>query len=225
MFTGIIEHLAEVVGVARRGGLTVLTVSARPPLEGVARGESIAVDGVCLTVTAVAGERLSFEVVPETLSRSTLGRRRAGDLVNLERSLRLGELVGGHLVLGHVDGVGRIGGLRAAGGEVEMTVEVPEELTGQMLPKGSVAVDGVSLTLVRVEPGRFSVALIPYTREHTALGRKRVGEAVNIETDYLGKWVLRALAQPARGGLSRELLQRTGFAPGPGSEPGPEPTA
>lgn len=223
MFTGIIEHLGEVVGVSRRGGLAVLTVSASPPFEGVVAGESIAVDGVCLTVTAAASGRLTFEVVPETLSRSTLGERRAGDLVNLERSLRLGELVGGHLVLGHVDGVGRVEGLRPVGGEVELTVEVSEELTRQMLPKGSVAVDGVSLTLVRVEPGRFSVALIPYTRENTTLGRKRVGDRVNIETDYLGKWVLRALAERSPEGVTWGLLERTGFAgpQRPAAEPGP----
>jgi riboflavin synthase len=216
MFTGIIEHLGRVTEARRRGGLTVLTVSVEPPVAGVTVGESIALDGVCLTVTGVSGDGLSFDVVPATLARTTLGRRRPGDLVNLERSLRLGELVGGHFVLGHVDGVGRVAALRPVGGEVEMEVEVPPELTGQMLPQGSIAVDGISLTLVAVEAGRFTVALIPHTREHTNLREKQVGDLVNIETDCLGKWVLRGVAERTGGGVTRELLERTGFA-GPAS--------
>ena len=212
MFTGIIEHLGRVREASRRGGLTVLAVSVEPPFAEVKVGESIAVDGVCLTVTALSGDGVSFEVVPATLARTTLSRRRPGDVVNLERSLRLGELVGGHLVLGHVDGVGRVTSLRPVGGEVEMEVEVPAELTRQMLPQGSVAVDGISLTLVTVEAGRFTVALIPHTREHTNLREKQVGDLVNIETDYLGKWVLRAMAERTGGGVTRDLLERTGFA-------------
>jgi riboflavin synthase alpha subunit len=111
-----------------------------------------------------------------------------------------------------VDGVGRLTSLHAVGGEVEMEVEVPPELTSQMLPQGSVAVDGISLTLVTVEAGRFTVALIPHTREHTNLREKQVGDLVNIETDYLGKWVLRAVAGRTGGGVTRDLLERTGFA-------------
>jgi len=218
VFTGLIEHLGTVTEVGRHGGVTALRISVTPPFEDVAAGESISVDGVCLTVTDAVGDQVSFDVVPETLARTTLGRRRPGDLVNLERSLRLGELVGGHLVLGHVDGVGRISGLRPAGGQVELTVEVPGELTEQMLPKGSVAVDGISLTLVTVRRGDFSVALIPYTRRHTNLREKRVGDVVNIETDYLAKWVLRALAARGVDRVSKELLERTGFA-----EPGHTP--
>ena len=220
MFTGIIEHQGRVTRVSPERGLTVLRLLAEPPFERVERGESVAVDGVCLTVTEVAGAQLTFEVVPETLSRSTLGRLRAGEAVNLERSLRLGELVGGHLILGHVDGVGHISALRPVGGQVELVVEVPAELTREMLPKGSVAVDGVSLTLIAVEAERFSVALIPYTLKHTGFGRKKLGDLVNVETDYLGKWVLRALAQlgePSRPEtVTRELLQRTGFLRGAG---------
>jgi riboflavin synthase len=211
MFTGIIEHLGRVTDASRRGGLTVLAVSVEPPFAGVTVGESIALDGVCLTVTAASGDGVSFEVVPATLVRTTLGRRRPGDTVNLERSLRLGELLGGHFVLGHVDGVGRLARLRPVGGEVEMEVEVPPELTSRMLPQGSVAVDGISLTLVTVERGRFTVALIPHTREHTNLQEKQVGDLVNIETDYLGKWVLRAIAERGAGGVTRDLLERTGF--------------
>ncbi len=219
MFSGIIEHLGRVTDVSQRGGVTVLTLSVTPPFEDVAAGESIAVDGVCLTVTRAAGDEVSFDVVPETLSRTTLGRRRPGDPVNLERSLRLGELVGGHLILGHVDGVGRISRLRPVGGQVELAVEVSSELTGQMLAKGSVAVDGISLTLVTVGAKDFTVALIPYTLEHTGQGRKRVGDAVNIETDYLGKWVMRALAARGAGEVTGKLLERTGFA-GPAGEAG-----
>ena len=198
--------------MTRGAASAVLAVAATPPFENLAVGESIAVDGACLTVTAVEGSELSFDVVPETLSRSTLGRRRPGDLVNLERSLRLGELVGGHLILGHVDGVGEIRSLTSVGGQVELSVEVVRELTHQMLPKGSIAVDGISLTLVTVEAEAFTVALIPYTLEHTSLQGKRTGDLVNIETDYLGKWVLAALAERGAAGVSRELLERTGFA-------------
>ena len=212
MFAGIIEHLGRVTDVGQRGGTTVLRVSAAPPFEDVTVGESIAVDGVCLTAVQVTGEALSFDVVPETLSRTTLGRRRPGDLVNLERSLRLGELVGGHLILGHVDGVGSISGLRPGGGEVELRIEAPTALNRQMLPKGSVAVDGISLTLVTVGAKDFTVALIPYTLEHTNLGAKSVYDPVNIETDYLGKWVLRALGERVAAGVTKELLERAGFA-------------
>jgi riboflavin synthase len=154
-------------------------------------GDSIAVNGCCLTVVSIDGADLAFEAGPETLQRTNLGRLKPGDRVNLETSLRMGDSVGGHLVTGHIDAVGRLDRRDDDGQWRTLWFSVPETLTRQMASKGSVAVDGVSLTLVDVESNRFSVALIPHTLEATTLGRLGVGDAVNIETDVLAKYVER----------------------------------
>src|SRR5262245_38675751 len=190
MFTGIIESLGRVVRVEpdAAGRRLVVAADIAPHLK---LGDSVAVNGACLTVVAHDAEAFAFQAVPETLSRTNLGGLTPGDRVNLERALRLGDRLDGHLVQGHVDGVGHVAERTRQGDAETVWFACPPELTGQMAPKGSVAVDGVSLTLVDVGPDRFSVALIPHTLANTTLGFKPPGAAVNLETDVLAKYVSR----------------------------------
>ena len=204
MFTGIVERTARIVEIEDRPGSRVVTVeirreTGRPPWAGATLGESISVSGVCLTVVAARGTRggqiISFEAVPETLQKTTLGRLKVGDLANIERSLRAGDLLGGHYVTGHVDGVGSIRSMRRMGDQVLFEVQVPEPVIRQVIPKGSVAVDGISLTVVDVDrkSRAFTFAAIPHTLAWTTLSRGAPGAQLNIETDALGKWVLHGL--------------------------------
>jgi riboflavin synthase len=208
MFTGLVETLGTVRRLEATGAGRRLTLAA-PTLAGeLAIGESVAVNGACLTVVARDAETCAFEAGPETLRRTNLGALTVGERVNLERALRLGDRLGGHLVQGHVDGVGRIDS-RQRQGEWELVwFACPAELAAQMVPKGSVAVDGVSLTLVDVTADQFSVALIPHTLAETTLGFKDVGAAVNLETDLLAKYVWKCLRG---GGVTREALAEAGF--------------
>jgi riboflavin synthase len=192
MFTGLVEALGVVGELTADGAGRVLTLSA-PFAAQLALGESVAVNGTCLTVVARDDKTCRFEVGPETLLRTNLGELRVGDRVNLERSLRVGDRLGGHWVQGHIDGVGRIERRVPDGPWLGVWFSCPAELAAQMVPKGSVAVDGVSLTLVEVTAGGFSVALIPHTVDHTTLGFKRPGDAVNLETDILAKYVGKCL--------------------------------
>ena len=192
MFTGLVEALGTVRELTADGAGRVLTLSA-PFAAQLALGESVAVNGTCLTVVAHDAATCRFEVGPETLRRTNLGELRVGDRVNLERSLRVGDRLGGHWVQGHIDGVGRIERRVPDGPWLGVWFSCPVELAAQMVPKGSVAVDGVSLTLVEVTAGGFSVALIPHTLDHTTLGFKRPGDAVNLETDILAKYVWKCL--------------------------------
>jgi len=194
VFTGIVTHVARVEALERApgdpGGAR-LVLSPLAPLGDTRVGESIAVSGVCLTV--LPGGGLSFDVVPETLRRTTLGALRPGDRVNLERSLRLGDALSGHWVQGHVDGVAEVTGVQPSGNEWTVDVRLPVALAGAVVPKGSVALDGVSLTVgeVREDGGRteFRVHLIPHTREVTTLGALKAGSRLNVEVDLLGRWV------------------------------------
>jgi riboflavin synthase len=156
-------------------------------------GESVAINGCCLTAVAIDGNRWSFQAGSETLSKTSLGRLRVGDAVNLERALRVDGRFGGHIVQGHVDGSGQVDRIEREGEWVTMWFRVPADLLRQMVPKGSVAIDGVSLTVVRIEESCFSVALIPHTLEMTTLGLRQPGDDVNIETDILGKYVQQLL--------------------------------
>ncbi|WP_318750043.1 3,4-dihydroxy-2-butanone-4-phosphate synthase [Thermaerobacter composti] len=211
MFTGIVAGTGRCVAVRRVDGGVELEVEA-PFLDGARPGDSVAVNGVCLTVTAADGGRLTFTAVSETLRRTTLGDLRAGDVVNLEPALRWGEPVGGHLVHGHVDGTGTVRAVARHGGEVRMAVEAPEALVPFLAPKGSVAVDGVSLTVVSVEGNRFTVALIPHTLERTTLGRRRVGDRVNLEVDGLARYLMRWHAVSAGAGGAGPRGRGTGGA-------------
>lgn len=193
MFTGLVESLGTVVAVVAEPPGVRLVVEAEAIAADAALGDSICVSGCCLSVVRMDGPRLEFEMGPETLSRTTLGGVRAGDPVNLERSLRLSDRLGGHLVTGHVDGVGRLASRVPDGEWVTCRFAAAPALLAQMAPKGSVAVDGVSLTVVEVTAADFSVALIPHTLAVTTLGARAVGDGVNLETDLVAKYVTRWL--------------------------------
>jgi riboflavin synthase len=193
MFTGIVEAVGSVEAVEPAGDLLRLVVRA-PELAREARvGDSIAVRGACLTVTRAEAGRLHFEAVRETLSRTVLGELAAGSPVNLERALRAGARLDGHIVQGHVDGVGRVRELRREGEQVQLFVECPAEVAEHLVEKGSVAIDGVSLTVVGAQGDGFDVALIPHTLAATTLGALRAGDRVNLEVDVLAKYVRRSV--------------------------------
>jgi riboflavin synthase len=194
MFTGLVESLATVRSVLDEPPGKRLIVQAPAIAAEAVIGESIALNGCCLTLVAVEQDDLAFQAGPETLRRTNLGDLCAGSALNLERSLKLGDRLGGHLVTGHIDGVGALAARHDEGDWCTCWFTAPPELTVQMASKGSVAVDGVSLTLVDVERDRFSVALIPHTLAATTLGRLGVGDKVNLETDVLAKYVERQLA-------------------------------
>jgi riboflavin synthase len=216
MFTGIVETAGVVRAVDPAGEKTVLRVDLGPAAEGCRAGDSVAVAGVCLTLTGDPDRGVgSFEAVRETLSRTTLGALRPGSRVNLERSLRVGDRLGGHFVQGHVDGVGTVRSNGGPEGAWVLSVAAPADLLGNLLFKGSVAIDGVSLTVASLGAEGFGVALVPHTLSVTTLGALREGDRVNLEADVLGKWVRRLLeeagvARPAPG-LTREVLEAEGF--------------
>ena len=194
MFTGLVESLGVVRELTADGAGRLLMIEVPALAADLALGESVAINGACLTVTAHDATTCRFQAGPETLRRTNLGDLRPGDRVNLERSLRVGDRLGGHIVQGHIDGVGRIDRILSDGEWVMMWFACPPELSAQMVSKGSVAVDGVSLTLVDVEDGRFGIALIPHTLANTTLGFKKCGDPVNLETDLLAKYVQKCLA-------------------------------
>jgi riboflavin synthase len=194
MFTGLIETLGTVERVLTEGAGRRLVVTAPDLAPKMSVSDSLAVNGACLTVVERSSDSLHFQAGPETLAKTNLGEVKPGDAVNLERPLAVSDRLDGHFVQGHVDGIGRITE-RVQQGDWELVwFSCPPELTSQMVSKGSVAVDGISLTLVDVEAGRFSVALIPHTLSHTTLGRKKPGDSVNIETDLLAKYVHKYLS-------------------------------
>lgn len=216
MFTGIVEGTGRVRAAARAGAKVRLSVDLGALSRGLRSGDSVSVAGACLTlVGAPRGRAGTFEVVRETLDRTTLGNLRAGDRVNLERALRVGDPLGGHFVQGHVDGVGTVRSAGGAAGDFVLSVAAPATVRENLIGKGSVAVDGVSLTVASLDGEGFTVALVPHTLEVTTLGDLRKGSRVNLEADLLGKWVRRILADavpaaaPSR--VTRSLLEEQGF--------------
>lgn len=195
MFTGIVEELGEVCRLDWHGEGGVLEVVCPPIATGVREGDSVAVDGVCLTVVATGKEAFSVDVMKETFDRSTLGGLAPGAVVNLERAATLATRLGGHLVQGHVDGVGTVRSRTSGDRWDDVTVTLPPGLARYVVEKGSIAVDGVSLTVVSVtdDPAQFTVSLIPTTLERTTLGRRAVGDLVNLEVDVIAKYVERLL--------------------------------
>ena len=199
MFTGIITDLGRVRRVERRSAGAELTIATAYEVAAIAPGASIACSGVCLTVVATEPGAFSVDVSAETLARSTLGGWAPGTPVNLERALRLGDELGGHLVSGHVDGVARIRDRRPEGDSVRFTIEAPAALAPYIAPKGSVALDGISLTVNEVADAAFGVNIIPYTLAHTNLGEAVAGQRVNLEIDQIARYVARLVAPaPAR---------------------------
>ncbi len=206
MFTGIIE---EVGAVSRRSGAD-LEIMAERVLEGVTLGDSIAINGACMTVVELKEKSFVVQVSPESYAKTTLGGLQAGHAVNLERALRVGDRLGGHFVLGHVDGVGKVESVVDQGAFSLWTFRAPETVAKYLTPKGSVTIDGISLTVVDPIGDRFSVAIIPATLQKTVLTNRRAGEPVNMEADTIGKHIFHFLHQP--GGLSKSFLKEHGFA-------------
>jgi len=189
MFTGLIEDVGTIGDLRLQQKSAVLTVKTKLPVRSMARGASVAVNGACLTVVKKGPKSFTVDVSPETLQRTSLETLTIGSMVNLERPMRLADRLGGHLVTGHVDGVGAVAAIEKQGEFTIITFEVPAPLGALLVPKGSVAVDGISLTVNVCRKQRFSVAIIPFTLRHTNLRARKVGDKVNIETDLIGKYV------------------------------------
>jgi riboflavin synthase len=197
MFTGLVETVGRVAEVARRAGALRLAIASSLPVAEMEHGESVAVDGVCLTVVERRGDRFCADVVPETLRHSTLSSVRPGRRVNLERALQLGDRLGGHLVQGHVDATAPLRAVHRCGGDYRLQVALVEEIRPYVAYKGSIALQGVSLTVAAVDRESFEVALVPETLERTTLSELRRGDAINVEVDLLARYLERLLE--ARG--------------------------
>jgi len=212
MFTGLIEEKGKVRSITGMGDEKRLTIACRKIADALAIGDSVAVDGACLTVTACDISSFTAHISSETASRTTLGKLKSGDKVNLERPLRSGDRMGGHMVLGHVDCVGIITKFESSGEGKILWVEMPAEYITFIAPKGSAAIDGISLTPVEVKANQFSVAVIPLTLEQTTLGEKRKGDGVNIEVDIIARYIHRFLEQDkSSSGLTMQKLIEEGY--------------
>jgi riboflavin synthase len=212
MFTGIIEEMGAVRALRQEGGAARLTVSASTVLQGTALGDSISVNGVCLTVVDKKADEFSADVAVETLKVTNLGELKIGARVNLERALQLSARIGGHLVSGHVDAVGRIRSKRQEANGWRIVIDAPEQVLRTVIKKGSIAVDGISLTVADLDRTGFSVAMIPHTAKLTTLGFKSSGDTVNLENDIIGKYVERLLSGSIEQGISLDVLKEKGFA-------------
>ena len=214
MFTGIVEEIGVVSEVKRTSQGAVLSINASDVLTDSGVGESIAIDGVCLTMTQADNTKFTADISAETLRRTTLGDRSRGDGVNLERSLQFGSRLGGHIVLGHVDDVGVISDWRDEGDSSMMRVSASSDVMRYVVFKGSICVDGISLTIANLFETEFEIALIPHTKQVTTIGKKRVGDRVNIEVDLLGRYVEKLLGEQSRSPCSVDLafLKSHGFA-------------
>ena len=218
MFTGIIEGLGTLTAIRSLGQGARLTLESGINLTDTAIGDSIAVNGTCLTAVAISGNRFEVDVSPETLRFTTLGSAKVGDRVNLERALRLSDRLDGHLVSGHIDGIGSLRQRKPIGNAILITISVPRQLTRYMIHKGSVAVDGVSLTINNLGPESFEISIIPHTAGLTTVGFKQPGSQVNIETDLIGKYIERFTTTPGnlkvpgeKNDIDIALLAKSGF--------------
>lgn len=214
MFTGIIEELGKIEKLLRKGEGAIIAVRAPLVAPQLSIGESIAVNGACLTVVAIERPTFQADVMSETLNKTNLGKLKAGDMVNLERALRLGERLSGHLVSGHIDGLGRIISKQRKANAIGLKVEVPSSLARYIVSKGSIAVDGVSLTVADVADSLFTVSIIPHTAELTTLGEKSAGSEVNIEVDILGKYVEKMFSERISSNLTLNKLRDYDFLKG-----------
>ncbi|MGQ9777232.1 MAG: riboflavin synthase [Thermodesulfobacteriota bacterium] len=213
MFTGIVEDKGRVVGVESKGRGRRLILQIPHNLTDIQPGDSININGVCLTVTEKKEEVFQFDLSEETITKSTLGGLREGDSVNLERALRFTDRLGGHIVTGHIDGIGTVVDQRRDGEFIHLTVKLPREVLPYVVPKGSIAIDGVSLTVNQLREDEVQISLIPFTLERTNLIEKKIGDRVNIEADILGKYVESILRQREKEskGLSLSFLKEHGF--------------
>ena len=212
MFTGIIEEVGTVKNVQHSGNNSFIRIEAKKVLEDVHLGDSIAVNGVCLTVTHSDSTTFQADVMNETLHRSSLGSLRSGSSVNLERAMAANGRFGGHIVSGHIDGTGSIADIRNDGIAVWYTIKTDKSILRYIVEKGSIAIDGISLTVAEVTEDSFSVSIIPHTASNTILGTKKVGDTVNLENDIVGKYIEKLMRPAAQEkGLSLETLARNGF--------------
>ena len=220
MFTGLIEDLGEIVQIGKKENSFQITIASHVDLDIQDIGASISVDGVCLTIVELDKQKFTVDVSPETLERTTLQKRKRGDFVNLERALRISDRLGGHLVTGHVDGVGTIKSIDKKANSLVVSIEAPKGISSYLIEKGSVGLDGISLTINKVTGNTFSVNIIPHTARTTTIGRRKVGDGVNIETDLIGKYVEKFLKESGliskRKGESSSIdynfLNKHGFA-------------
>lgn len=208
MFTGLVNDVGTVRKTTPSASGKVFTIATSWPTDDLALGESIAVDGACLTVTQILDDAFTVEASRETLARTTLGDRVTGDPVHLERALRMADRLGGHLVLGHVDGVGRVSAIQAVGEATRIDFEAPSEVMDYVIEKGSITIDGVSLTVNGFDSQRFDVVIIPHTAGATKLASYRPGTRVNLEADVIGKYVKKFVHGAPQGGIDRELFER-----------------
>lgn len=216
MFTGLVEEVGHVSAIAKRPNAVRLSIRARHILDGVAVGDSVAVNGVCVTITRHSDAVFTADVMPETIKATTLKELRRGDPVNLERAMQTGGRYGGHFMTGHVDGVGRIVRTESKGNARYVVIRPAAELVPEPAVKGSVAIDGTSLTVFAAESGLLTVSLIPHTSAHSVLGRKKTGDTVNIECDVLQKYMrnerrVKSGQRPNHSELSYETLLKNGF--------------
>ena len=215
MFTGIVEEVGAIKNIKRGQHSAALTIQAKTVLEETRIGDSIAVNGICLTVTRLFPDGFSADVMHETLNRSSLAGLSAGSIVNLERAMPANGRFGGHIVAGHVDGVGHIANIRRDDTAVWYTVHAGPEILRYVVEKGSIAIDGISLTVAAVGEREFSISAIPHTVRQTVLHHRRKGDLVNLETDIIGKYIEKllqpAVPQPKESTITRDLLSRCGF--------------
>jgi len=214
LFTGIVEELGTVKQVVSGSAWGQIEIAGREVLEGTKLGDSIAVNGVCLTVTNLRSGSFTADVMAETMRRSNLGSLKKGDQVNLERAMAADGRFGGHMVSGHIDGTGVISQMKQEGNAVWVTVDTSEELMRLIVEKGSIAIDGISLTVAKEMPGAFQVSIIPHTGEETTLLKKKTGAVVNLENDMIGKYVEKLMRKEPEGGgssLTLDFLKQHGF--------------
>lgn len=214
MFTGIVEEIGKVKSVQRSGSSSFIEIEAKKVLEGTQIGDSIAVNGVCLTVTQLSNTHFRADVMNETLDRSSLGSLNSGCPVDLERAMAANGRFGGHIVSGHIDGTGTISDITSDGIAVWYTVSASSDILRYIVEKGSVAIDGISLTVAKVTDSSFSVSIIPHTAAQTVLGTKKVGDIVNLENDIIGKYVEKLMKPteiPSKSNITMEFLAKNGF--------------
>ncbi len=211
MFTGIIEAVGEVKGIRGNEKGISLQISIPESFDDIKIGDSISVNGVCLTAKVINGGTFSADVSAETISKTTLGRLKAGERVNLERALRLSDRLGGHVVTGHIDGIARLREKKAEGESVRLYFSLDKELLRYVINKGSIAIDGISLTVNEVGDGGFSVNIIPHTAKNTTILDKKAGDEVNIEVDIIGKYVEKLLGKGKESRIDRSFLAEYGF--------------
>ncbi len=218
MFTGLIEEVGKIIGINKSGDSMVLSIASKDILQDVAIGDSIAVNGVCLTVTSYQSTSFTVDVMPETMYKTSLKEAIVGNAVNLERAMTPNRRFGGHFVAGHVDGVATLQNKKEKDNAIYLTFKIDPSLTLYMIPKGSIAVDGISLTLVEVNHDSFTVSIIPHTLQQTNLASKQIGHPVNVEVDMIGKFVEKAVrnrleqTELKKMSITEGFLRENGFA-------------